>query len=223
MRQLIIVLGSLALAGCAAEGLFEPQYLGPVTPPYLAETKIVVLMHDHDQQYTFQGKPTSQIGENITLTMPIGSILREVSASVFRSYFMYGTVFTDELSPNLLYLVAVEPEIRNFSYRYDRQIEGDVFDLRSTEDGVETQPVSIITPSIQFELALKAYDSAGKLLLEKTYPSGLVAGESYMVTSRPHERINATFHKALQDIMLKVADDIRPFLAEAEIDPNGPP
>jgi len=182
-----------------------------------------VLMHDHDQQYTFQGKPTSQIGENITLTMPIGSILREVSASVFRSYFMYGTVFTEELSPNLLYLVAIEPEIRNFSYRYDRQVEGDVLDVRSTEAGVETQPVSIITPSIQFELALKAYDSAGKLLLTKTYPSGLVAGESYMVTSRPHERINATFHKALQDMMLKVAADIRPFLADAEIGPAGPP
>jgi hypothetical protein len=33
------------------------------------------------------------------------------------------------------------------------------------------------------------------------------------VTSRPHERINATFHATLQQMMLQVADDLRPFLA----------
>jgi len=217
MFKLSVLLSSLVVTGCVAQGQFESEYLSDVAPKYLAETKIVILMHDHDQQYTFEGKPTSQIGENITLTMPIGSILREVAASVFQSYFMYGVVFTEELSPSLLYVVALEPEIRNFSYRYDRRIEGDTFDVRRNADGLEADPVSIITPSIQFEMALKVYDINGKVLLQKTYPSGVVEGESYIVTSRPHERINATFHKALQDIMLKVSEDIRPFLAEEEI------
>lgn len=222
MRSLAVLFAIGLIAGCTAQGRFEAEYLEPVEAPYLAEAKIVVLMHDHDQQYTFSGKPTSQIGANITLTMPIGSILREVSAGVFRSYFMYGTVFTEELSPNLLYTVAIEPEIRNFSYRYDRSLEGDVFDLRRTEDGVAAQPLSVITPSIQFELAVRAYDAAGKVLVEKMYPSGVVRGESYMVTSRPHERINATFHKALEQLMLKVADDIRPFLDDVTVYPATP-
>jgi hypothetical protein len=204
-------MGCVALGGCTAEGLYEPQYLSKVSPPYLAENKVVVLMHDHDQQYTFTGKPTSEIGENITLTMPIGSILREVAANTFRSYFMYGVVFTDKLVPDLRYTVAIEPEIRNFAYRYDRQIEGDVFDIRPNADGGPVQPLSTITPSIRFELALTAYDANNKVLLKKTYESGWVAGESYIVTSRPHERVNATFHKALQTVMEKVADDIRPF------------
>ena len=222
MRSLTVLFAVAVLAGCTAQGRFEAEYLEPVAAPYLAEAKIVVLMHDHDQQYTFSGKPASQIGENIKLTMPIGSILREVSAGVFRSYFMYGTVFTDELSPNLLYTVAIEPEIRNFSYRYDRDFTGDIFDVRETEDGVAAQPLSVITPSIQFELAVRAYDSAGKVLLEKTYESGVVQGESYMVTSRPHERVNATFHKALEQLMLKVADDIRPFLDDVTVYPVTP-
>ena len=72
--------------------------------------------------------------------------------------------------------------------------------------------LTTITPSIQFELALKAYNSAGNVVLEETYPSGLVSGESYFTSYRPHERINATFHAALQDVMLTVAEDIRPFL-----------
>ncbi len=213
----LLVIGA-ALNGCTAEGLYQPEYLSKVSPPYLAENKIVVLMHDHDQQYTFTGKPTSEIGENITLTMPIGAILREVTANTFRSYFMYGVVFTDKLVPDLHYTVAVEPEIRNFAYRYDRQIEGDLFDVRPNADGGSAEPLSTITPSIQFELALTAYDAGNKVLLKKTYESGWVAGESYIVTSRPHERVNATFHQALQAVMQKVADDIRPFFAEDEIE-----
>jgi len=213
VRKKSVALVSVVLSGCAAH-VYQPEYLAEVSPSYLTEDKIVVLMHDHDQQYVFEGRPTSQLGKTITLTMPIGAILREVTASVFRSYFMYGVVFTDTLSPDLLYTLAIEPEVLDFSYRYDRRVEGDVFDLGPDGDGPE--PVSIITPSVEFELALAVHDSAGNVLLEKSYPSGIVEGESYIVTSRPHERVNATFHKALQDIMLRVAEDIRPFLAQAE-------
>jgi hypothetical protein len=218
MRFLGVLAVAVILSSCVAQARFEPQYLSKVSPAYLAETEIVVLMHDHDQQYVFEGKPESRIGETITLTMPIGAILREVLAEVFRSYFMYGVTFTPELSPDLHYVVAIEPEIKNFSYRYDRQVEGDTFDVQRSDSGeLEAQPVSIITPSIQFDLALKVYDKSNKVLLEKTYPSGVVKGEPYIVTSRPHERINATFHKALEGMLMQVAEDIRPFLAEKEI------
>jgi hypothetical protein len=213
-----LLLGSVALGGCTAEGVYEPQYLDKVSPPYLAENKVVILMHAHDEQYTFTGKPTSQIGENITLTLPIGSILREVAANTFRSYFMYGVVFTDKLVPDLRYTVAIEPEIRNFAYRYDRHIESDVFDIRPGPGGEQAAPLSTITPSITFELALKVYNAKNEVVLQKTYASGWVAGESYIVTSQPHEHVNAAFHKALQAVMMKVAEDIRPFFAEDEIE-----
>ena len=218
MRLVGVLAVSSILCGCVAQARFEPQYLSKVSPDYLAETEIVVIMHDHDQQYVFEGKPESRIGETITLTMPIGAILREVTAEVFRSYFMYGVVFTPQIIPDLHYVVAIEPEIKNFSYRYDRQVEGDTFDVQRSNGGdLEAQPVSIITPSIQFDLALKVYDTSNKVLLEKTYPSGVVKGEPYIVTSRPHERINATFHKALEGMLMQVADDIRPFLTEKEV------
>jgi hypothetical protein len=220
LRNLITLFGVALLSGCTAQGVFESQYLEPVAAPYLAEAKIVVLMHDHDQQYTFTGKPTSQIGENITLTMPIGSIVREVCASVFRSYFMYGTVFTDNLSPNLIYTVAIEPEIRNFEYSYEREYQEDVLDMRTNDDGMRRQPLSTITPTIRFGLNVRAYDGMGKVLFDKQYDSGVVKGDSYIVTSRPHERVNATFHRALEQLMLKVADDIRPYIADVEVDPS---
>jgi hypothetical protein len=208
---------ALALGGCAYELEYEPEYLADTTPRYLAETQILVLMQPQDMEYVYEGRPDSVIGETITLRMPIGAITREIVAGVLQSHFNYGVVFAGQLVPDLRYVVAIEPEIRNFSYRYDQQIEEGVVELRPVEDDYEAVPATIITPSIQFELALKAYDSSGNVLLDKVYPSGLVAGESYIVTSRPHERINATFHATLQDIMLTVAEDIRPFLA---VQPN---
>ena len=56
------------------------------------------------------------------------------------------------------------------------------------------------------------HHSTRQQLAQRTYSSGLVNGESYEVTNRPYERINETFHTALQQIMLEVADDLRPLL-----------
>jgi len=211
------VVGLLVFAsvfsGCAFEVEYVPDYVPIVAPTYLAETQLVVLMGDEDARYDYEGRPESFVGQAITLTIPIGAIMREIIASVFRSHFNYGVLFTQRPEPDLRYIVAIEPEIRDFSYRYDRVTEPGVLEMRATDDGYEAVPVTIITPSIQFELALKVFNASGQIVMEKVYPSGLVAGESYVVTSRPHERINATFHAALQQIMLTVASDIRPLLA----------
>jgi len=207
------ILAVLLLAGgCAVEVEFESEYVSAQTPSYVAEAEIVVLMHDHDLEYVYEGSANTLVGESTTLTMPIGSIMREISARVFQSCFTYGVVFAEELPPGMSYIIAIEPEIREFSYRYDRQTEEGFIDVTSTDDGFVGIPVTRITPSIEFEMALTTYDASGNVSLEKTYSSGRVAGESYITTSQPYERINATFHSALQDIMLTVAEDIRPLL-----------
>ncbi|MDH3420443.1 MAG: hypothetical protein OEQ25_18075 [Gammaproteobacteria bacterium] len=204
----------LTLGGCApVEVTYEPEYLEAAVPSYLAETQILVLMEDQDNQYVFEGPPESFVGQGIDLRIPLGAITREITAGVFRSHFNYGVVFADEMPDYLPYIIAIEPEITGFSYRYDQFVDETVMEMQAVAEGFEPIPVTVITPSIQFELDIVAYDTQGNLLLEKTYPSGLVAGESYIVTSRPHERINATFHATLQEIMLEVADDLRPLLA----------
>ena len=205
---------ALAFGGCASvEVAYEPEYLEAAVPSYLAETQILVLMEDQDNQYVFEGPPESFVGQGIDLRIPLGAITREITAGVFRSHFNYGVVFADEMPDYLPYIIAIEPEIMGFSYRYDQFVDETVMEMQAIDESFEPVPVTVITPSIQFELDIVAYDTQGNLLLEKTYPSGLVAGESYIVTSRPHERINATFHATLQEIMLEVADDLRPLLA----------
>lgn len=209
-----LLIATLGLSGCAIEVAYEPGYLTETTPTYRAEADVLIIMHDHDLEYVYEGWPESQTGETIRLTMPIGAILQEVSARVFQSFFTYGVGFVEDFDPRFQYFIAVEPEVRNFSYRYDRRIDPELVELRPSETGFEVVPLAIITPSIQFQLAIKAYDRSGRMVLDRIYPSGVVAGESYVVTSRPHERINATFHAALQALMLVAAEDLRPFIEE---------
>ena len=204
----------LALGGCApVEVAFEPDYLEAAVPSYLAETQVVVLMEDTEIDYVFEGPAESFVGQGIMLRVPLGAITREITANVFRSHFNYGVVFTGEMPDDLPYVIAIEPEIMDFSYRYDQYVDDTILEMQPMGESFEPVPATVITPSIQFELEMTAYDVNGNIVLEKTYPSGLVAGESYIVTSRPHERINATFHSTLQAIMLEVAEDLRPVLA----------
>lgn len=205
----------LALSACApVEVAFEPDYLEAAVPSYLAETQVLVLMEAADIDYVFEGPAESFVGQGINLRIPIGAITREITAGVLRSHFNYGVVFAGEMPDDLPYVIAIEPEIMDFSYRYDQFIDDTIIEMQPVGESFEPVAATVITPSIQFELDLAAYDPDGNVVLEKSYPSGIVAGESYIVTSRPHERINATFHSALQNIMLQVAEDIRPILAD---------
>jgi len=204
LARLLVPSLAAALSACAYEVGFDPEYVTEDAPSYVAEAEIIVLMHPHDTERVFQGNPTTEVGSFTTLTVPVGNIMQEITAEVFQTCFAYGVVFTRELTSDMAYIVAIEPEIMNFSFGYDRV----PIDPMAESDLVR----SITTPQVQFDLSVRAYDSSGSTMLERTYPSGLVSGQSYEVTNRPYERINETFHGALQDIMLLVADDIRPLL-----------
>jgi hypothetical protein len=204
----------VVLGGCAAEVEYQPAYLASAIPRYLADTRILILMDPEDMEYVYEGAADSFIGSDFTLRMPIGAITREIAVEVFQRHFNYGVVFAGSPPPDVRYVVAIDPAIRGFTYRYEQLIEDSVIEMRTVDGGIEAIPATIITPTIEFELALKAYDFDGNVILDKIYPSGVVAGESYYVTSRPHERINATFHATLQSMMLRVASDLRAFLAE---------
>lgn len=194
---------ALTICGCAYQVEYEPDYTTDEAPSFVADAEIVILMHPHDTEYVFQGSPATAVGEFTSLTIPIGNIMQEIAAEVFRSCFAYGVVFTQELSQDEAFLVAIEPELQNFSYGYDR------VPLDTPED---EPPRSLTTPWSEFDLSVRAYDSARRTILERDYASGRVAGQSYEVTNRPYERVNETFHNALQRVMLRVADDVRPLL-----------
>jgi hypothetical protein len=51
-------------------------------------------------------------------------------------------------------------------------------------------------------------------VLDKVYDSGIAAGEEYLTTSKPAERINRVLHSTLHELMLDLVADVRPLLIE---------
>jgi hypothetical protein len=200
-------IAALALTGCAFEVAYDPDLVAEETPGYIAEAQIIVVMPADRREFVFDGPPSTEVGDFTTLTIPLGQVVQEITTHVFESCFMYGVAFTEALEPGLRYVIAVEPQIGSFSYGFQREP-----DPRFNLPIEEEHPVTIITPQVEFDLALTAYNSAGEPVLEKVYESGLVSGDSYYTANRPHERINAAFHSALQRTMQTVAEDLRPHL-----------
>jgi len=198
---------AFVLSACAFEVEYDPDLVAEEAPTYIAEAQLLVVMPAAQRDFVFVGQPKTEVGELSTLSIPLGQVMQEITTHVFESCFMYGVAFTEELVPELRYIVAIEPEIREFSYGYRREPDPDVAQRFDDEP-----PLMITTPHIEFDLAVTAYNPAGEPILDRVYETGLVSGESYYVTNRPQDIINETFHSALQQTMQSVADDIRPHL-----------
>jgi hypothetical protein len=157
-------------------------------------------MPEEQQDFVYEGNPDSAVGDFTTLTVPMGAIVGDIAAQVFSSCFARGVEFAPERTPGD-YVIALEGNMRDFVYRYTRIIE------RGFEDA-EAWTV----PEVDIAFDVRAFDRAGGMILDKTYSSGVVAGDAYLVTRRPAERINAALHATLYALMLQIAADVRPLL-----------
>jgi hypothetical protein len=207
----LILLAWLA-SGCSYEVGYEPEYVPSDEPSYVAQGKLLLVLHQADRQYVYKGPPSSDVGDFTTLTIPLGMIMDRIAQDVFGSCFAYGVAVSDSLDPAQGYVLAIEPDLSQFMYRYTRILN------ESFEEQAQDESEAEVVPEVQVGLSLKAYDHAANLVLDKNYQSGIVAGESYTVTSHPEERINQAVHAALHRLMVQAAEDIRPLLVgECEI------
>jgi hypothetical protein len=197
--------GLLLLAGCAYEIGYQPAYLPPDAPTYVAQGKLLVVMPEEQRAFTYEGPPSSTTGDFTKLTVPIGNIVQEIASHVFGECFAYGVEFVGSRSDRDDYVLAIEGNMQEFIYSYTRVID----------QGFEEEDTNVwIVPEVEIAFAVKAYNRAGEQVLDKVYDSGVTAGEEYLVTSRPAERINRVLHATLHDLMLQVVADVRPLLME---------
>jgi hypothetical protein len=196
---------ALLLGACAYEIGYRPEYVPSATPSYIAQGKLLVVMPREQREFVYQGKPSSTTGDFTTLTVPIGVIVQDIATQVFGQCFAYGVEFTDSTAGRDDYVLALEGDMQEFVYSYTKVID----------QGFTGQPADVwIIPEVDIAFAVKARNRVGNVVLDKTYDSGVQAGESYMVTSKPAERINRTLHATLHALMLQVAADVRPLLLD---------
>jgi hypothetical protein len=200
------LLGVASLLGaCAYEIGYRPEYVPPAAPNYIAQGKLLIVMAPEQREFVYEGKPSSATGDFTTLTVPIGSIVQDIATQVFGECFAYGVEFVDSTTGRDDYVLALQGDMQEFLYSYTKVID----------EGFNDQPANVwITPEVDIAFAVKGYTRAGDIVLDKIYDSGVQAGESYMVTSRPAERINRTLHATLHALMLQVAADVRPLLLD---------
>lgn len=213
-RTALPLLATLVLGACAHEVGYEPEYVPPERPLFVADGELLIVMPEEQQQLMYEGSPEGEIGSFTKLEIPFGTIMRDIAKQVFGSCFARGIAFAESRTDATGYVLALEGDLDQFSYRYERVVD----DSLSTEE-----PTTWIVPEVHIAFHIHAYDADGHEVLEKAYDSGTYAGERYMV-SRASERINETLHQALAKLMLEVANDIRPLLVgECEITDLAPP
>jgi hypothetical protein len=205
IRAALAGAAALAAGGCAYEIGYRDAYLPQEPPAYVAHGKLLVVMPEEQQRFVYEGPPTSRTGDYTTLTVPIGSIVEQVARHVFGDCFAYGVEVADSREGHDDYVLALEGDMQQFIYSYTRVIDA----------GFGTEPADAWTvPEVQIAFAVKAYDPAGEAVLDKVYDSGVTAGEEYLYTSKPAERINRVLHATLHALMLELVADVRPLLME---------
>jgi len=199
------VTAALALGGCAYEIGYRAAYLEREPPQYIAHGKLLVVMPEEQRSFVYEAPPASRTGDFTTLTVPLGAIVQEIASHVFGECFAYGVEFAPSRDGRDDYVLAIEGDMQEFVYSYTKVID----------EGFNVERADVwIVPEVEIAFAVKGYNRAGDVVLDKVYDSGVKAGEEYMITSKPAERINRVLHATLHDLMLELVADVRPLLME---------
>ncbi len=194
--NLAIAFAVLLVAGCSYQGGFNPAYL-PAQPMALNVTgKGLVVLTVQEAQRSYVKKPSSFTGGGTTLTLPLGEITKQVALKVFGATFIEGVDFRNESREAVGYRVVIRPRVVNLTYAYN-QLKNAGF---------------AITPQASVELEVILQHPDGGALTVKTYESGLVDGDTYVISGQPAEKINQLVHLTLFKLMTEAAKEVKTML-----------
>ena len=211
IKRFILIFAAVLISGCAYTTAYNPSYLAAARRPssHMVDGKVLIVTTVQDDVSIYTGNPTSFTGSGTTLTLPIGSIVKEAAVAAFSDTFKGGAhTFnwgsgTFEAIPNAeQYTAIVAPRLVSYSYEYN-QLKNAGF---------------AITPTAVVAVEVRVVDSKGATRFQKQYMSGPVEAESYMVNFSPHEEISKVTHKAFYDMFSNAAADVaREFGAKPKV------
>ena len=199
MKQLrslaILALSVVLFSGCASSVTYNSAY--EPRAEYPAESlsgKALVLTDASEDMLVLSQSPSSFTGGGTTIHVGIGLIIKEIATSVFDNLFEGGADSSNNSSIASEYRVVVTPSHSSLDFQYS-QIENLGF---------------AITPKASVTVRVKITDPVdGSALLEGSYPSGLVEGETYAISGSPSEKINEVIHQAIGKALSNAARDLR--------------
>lgn len=190
---LIVACAALSFAGCSFQAGYNPSYLPSQPLPLNVSGKGLVVVSVAEERRSFAEKPTSFTGGGTTLTLPIGEISKQIALKVFGAAFEDGVDFRNDPGDVAGYRVVIRPRVAKLSYAYN-QLKNLGFAL---------------TPQTTIELEVTLSKPDGREIFAKTYSSGLVDGDTYVLSGQPHEKVNKLIHLTLFKLMSDAARDLK--------------
>ncbi len=194
---LLAVIG-VALSGCMGTLTYHSAYVKDSKPSQEYAGQALLVMSEEEQSRIM----VNQLSDR-TQDVELGLITKEVALNVLKKSFDDGVVQSTGLQDSTTFQLAFEPVVANLKYE------------RLVEDSFATER---LIPRAEISLDVKTYSNDGALLLEQTYNSGLMRGETcYAVKlfesaceehdGRMEELQNALIHRMLFDLMVKALSD----------------
>jgi len=161
-------------------------------PGVQLEGRAVILTTEVDDNYVFNGNPTSFTGSATNISIPLGLITKEIAQHAFERMFSEGVVQTRDISSINDYLVVITPRVRNFSYAYNS--------LRTAG--------MLVTPQVDISISVDVLDSERNNIRSNTFTSGTKNGDTYAMSMNPAERINRLAHEVITELLNQAASDM---------------
>jgi hypothetical protein len=184
----------ILLSGCAASIAYRADYVPdrPISETDRIAGRVLIYTTRGDDERLITSGATSITGSGLKITIPVGTMTREIAVKVFSKVAADGASASNDLADAGRYAVVLRPETKDLTHGFP-QIQNLGF---------------AITPEVHLTMRMSILDATGKPLLEKEYDSGVVSGRSYMVSGSPSERINHLAHETMYDLMRRAADDV---------------
>ena len=192
----------LVITSCTTSLNYNPSYQGSINPipgPQLPG-RAVILTTEVDDNYVFEGNPTSFTGGASSIRIPLGLITKEIAQNTFERMFRGGVIQTRDAGLISDYSVAITPVVRNFSYAYNQ--------LRNVG--------MLVTPQVDLSISVDILDTEGNILRSNTFVSGTKEGDSYFMSGNPGERINQLAHEVVTELLNQAASDVYFLLSNRE-------
>lgn len=193
-KLLSVAFGVLVLGACAMTSSYNQSYLAAArrSAAIQADGRALIVTTSEDDAYVYSGHPTSFTGGATTLTMPLGSIIKESAAAAFADTFKGGADAGNAIKDADRYVVIVAPKLKSFSYEYN----------------AAKNVGFAITPTASVVIDVRVLDAKGETRWQRSYPSGPVEGPAYVLNTSPQEEVSKVTHKALYDLFSAAAADV---------------
>ncbi len=192
---LVLFLGAALFSGCAStvsyNSAYEPreQY-----PSESLSGKALILTEASEDMLVLSQSPSSFTGGGTTINVGIGLIIKEIATSVFDRLFEEGADSSNNSAIASEYRVVITPSHSSLDFQFS-QLENLGF---------------AITPKASVNIRVEITDPVGgSVLLDGSYPSGLVEGNTYAISGAPSEKINEVIHQAVGKALSNAARDLR--------------